>query len=46
MKKMAPKKTPMKMTSAMASRVRMAAKKMLGRDYVKPDKDSAAGAAT
>lgn len=41
------KKTPKKVIStSVASQIRMTAKKMLGRDYVKPDKDSAAGAAT
>lgn len=42
-KKMKPKKPMAKMTPAMASRVRMKASKIMG---VKPDKDSAAGAAT
>lgn len=47
MKKMTPKKAPMsKLTPASASRIRSSAKAQLGREYVKPDKDSAAGAAT
>jgi hypothetical protein len=40
MKKMAPKKAPMKLTAASASRIREKAKRIMG------DKDSAAGAAT
>lgn len=44
MKKMAPKKTPMaKLSPAMASRIRMKAKSIMG--LPKGDKDSAAGAA-
>lgn len=35
-----------KLSPAMASKIRAKANKMLGRDYVRPDKDSAAGAAT
>lgn len=34
------------LSPAMASKIRMKANKILGRDYVKGDKDSAAGAAT
>ena len=44
MKKMAPKKTPMKLTQASASRIREKAKRIIGGP--KGDKDSAAGAAT
>lgn len=33
-------------TPSQASKIRSKARKMLGRDYVKGDKDSAAGAAT
>ena len=35
-----------KLSPAAASKIRAKANKMLGRDYVKPDPDSAAGAAT
>lgn len=43
-KKMAPKKAPAaKLSPAMASRIRQKTKSIMG---VKPDKDSAAGAAT
>lgn len=49
MKTMAPKKAPMmKLTPSMASRIRAKASKVLSQPGagVRPDKDSAAGAAT